>query len=170
MSRTKSAGKHHLSFGRYCDVMSGKHGTSWQPYEALRQAPPVVPPVADGPGVSLISACGDGEPDAYSSTCRYVGKPGTGKISRAETKRSQTLSCALPRDNSPHRQWSPGETRTTNITRHEAEPAFSVARSSLPHPYMRWTQQWIQTMMQIYASAARLRSSGAHSCIRHEKP
>jgi hypothetical protein len=23
-------------------------------------------------------------------------------------------------------------------------------------------------MMQIYASAARLRSSGAHSCIRHE--
>ena len=25
-----------------------------------------------------------------------------------------------------------------------------------------------QTMMQIYASAARLRSSGAHSCIRHE--
>ena len=32
---------------------------------SLRQTPPVVPPVADGRGVSLISACGDGEPDAY---------------------------------------------------------------------------------------------------------
>jgi hypothetical protein len=50
---------------------------------SLRQTPPVVPPVADGPGVSLISACGDGEPDAYS-TRRYVGRPGTDKISRAE--------------------------------------------------------------------------------------
>jgi hypothetical protein len=36
-----------------------------------------------------------------------------------------------------------------------------------PHPCMRWIQG-IRTMMQIYASAARLRSSGAQSFDRHE--
>jgi hypothetical protein len=36
---------------------------------SFRQTPPVVPPVADGPGVSLISACGDGEPDAHTQIC-----------------------------------------------------------------------------------------------------
>src|SRR5215472_10192573 len=128
------------------DVMSGKHGTSWQPYETLRQTPPAVPPVADGRSVSLISACGDGEPDAYS-TRRYVGRgPDKQDQPRGDETITNSLSCAL--------------LETTNITRHEAEPAFSVAQSSLPHPYMRWTQQWIQTMMQIYASAARLRSGG----------
>jgi hypothetical protein len=30
-------------------------------YQGGRQTPSFVPPVADGPGVSLISACGDGE-------------------------------------------------------------------------------------------------------------
>jgi hypothetical protein len=56
------------------------------PYRTFRHTTAVVPPVADGPDVSPISACGDGEPEAI-----------------------HTLE----------------KTRTTNITRHEAEPAFS---------------------------------------------
>jgi hypothetical protein len=53
-----------LSFGRNCDVMSGTHGHILAALRSLRQTPPLVPPVADGPGVSLISACGDGKPEA----------------------------------------------------------------------------------------------------------
>jgi hypothetical protein len=34
----------------------------WQPLRNVRQTLPLVPPVADGPGVSLISDGGDGEP------------------------------------------------------------------------------------------------------------
>src|SRR6516165_7911212 len=56
------------------------------PYEPLGTTTPVVPPVADGPDVSPISACG--------------------------RRRAPEDSHA-------------GEDRTTNITRHEAEPAFS---------------------------------------------
>jgi hypothetical protein len=66
--------------------MSGTHGTSWQPLRTFKHTTPVVPPVADGPGVSPISACGRRRAQGYS---------------HAE------------------------KTRTTNITRHEAEPAFS---------------------------------------------
>src|SRR5215467_9995095 len=77
------------------DVMSGKHGTSWQPYETLRQTPPAVPPVADGRSVSLISACGDGEPDAYS-TRRYVGRgPDKQDQPRGDETITNSLSCAL---------------------------------------------------------------------------
>src|SRR5262249_50898207 len=47
------------------------------------------------------------------------------------------------------------------------EPAFRARRSIAPHPCIRWIQG-IRTMMQIYASAARLRSSGAESFDRHE--
>ena len=85
--RCQEQNRHASSlFGRYRDVMSGTHGTSWQPLRTFRHTTPVVPPVADGPDVSPISACGDGEPEAI-----------------------HTLE----------------KTRTTNITRHEAEPAFS---------------------------------------------
>jgi hypothetical protein len=51
-------------------------------------------------------------------------------------------------------------------TTHEAEPASCGL--SLPHPYMRWDPTADPHHDAIYASAARLRSSGAHSCIRHE--
>jgi len=44
---------------------------------------------------------------------------------------------------------------------------FRLRGSIAPHPCMRWIQG-IRTMMQIYASAARLRSSGAQSFDRHE--
>ena len=44
---------------------------------------------------------------------------------------------------------------------------FRSRGSIAPHPCMRWIQG-IRTMMQIYASAARLRSSGAQSFDRHE--
>ena len=44
---------------------------------------------------------------------------------------------------------------------------FRSRESIAPHPCMRWIQG-IRTMMQIYASAARLRSSGAESFDRHE--
>jgi hypothetical protein len=37
-----------------------------------------------------------------------------------------------------------------------------------PHTLVFGWNLQIQTMMQIYASAAKLRSSGAHSLIRHE--
>ena len=126
---------------------------------SLRQTPPVVPPVADGPGVSLISACGDGEPEAIPHA-RYA-EAGTGKISSAKMKRSQTLSCALPWDNS-HRQWSSGAVqREHNTTRGGARFQWLGHRCHILT--CGGPQQWIQTMMQIYASAARLRSSGAHS-------
>ena len=73
----------------------------------------------------------------------------------------------FPRGDNSHGQWSLGYSQNEeNMTRHEAEPASSGR--SLPRPSMRRTQQWIQTTMQIYASAARLRSSGAHSYMRHE--
>src|SRR5258705_986967 len=45
---------------------------------------------------------------------------------------------------------------------------FRSRGSIAPHPCMRWIQG-IRTMMQIYASAARLRTSGAQSFDRHEK-
>src|SRR5215468_7115154 len=44
---------------------------------------------------------------------------------------------------------------------------FRSRGSIAPHPCMRWIQGF-RTMMQIYASAARLRSSGAQSFDRHE--
>jgi hypothetical protein len=53
--------------------------------------------------------------------------------------------------------------------RYEAEPASSgqvIVATSLYSAGISTVDS--QTMMQIYASAARLRSSGAHSCIRHE--
>jgi len=83
------------------DVMSGKHGTSWQPYETLRQTPPAVPPVADGRSVSLISACGDGEPDTYS-TRRYVGRgPDKQDQPRGDETITNSLSCALLETTAP---------------------------------------------------------------------
>jgi hypothetical protein len=87
-------------FRRHCDVMSATHGTSWQPLRLSRHTPALVPPVADGPGVSPMSACGDGEPEAVHTLER---------------------------------------TTTTNITHDTRRSPLSVARSSLPHPYMRWT-------------------------------
>ena len=56
---------------------------------------------------------------------------------------------------------SPGDRTGQASRQHNTRGSpLSVWRSSLPHPYIRWTQERIQTMMQIYASAARLRSSG----------
>jgi hypothetical protein len=98
------------------------------------------------------------------STRRYVGRPGAPRGD--ETITNSFLRPSLRQQ--PTRQWSPGETRTTNITRHEAEPAFSVAQSSLPHPYMRWTQQWIQTMMQYTHRQRGSEAAVAQSIDRHE--
>jgi hypothetical protein len=65
-----------------------------------------------------------------------------------------------------HRRRSDNAPSLTNINsiRGGARLEWIVATSL----YAVGPQQGIQTMMQIYASAARLRSSGAHSCIRHE--
>jgi hypothetical protein len=63
--------------------------------------------------------------------------------------------------------FAPGTSGT--LTRYEAEPAWSgqvIVATSLYSAGISTVDS--QTMMQIYASAARLRSSGAHSCIRHE--
>ena len=95
-------------------------------------------------------------------TARYLDR--NGMINRAKTGgRSRPPFC--PAGTS---QWAmvPGEFAQRREPRYEAEPASSGR--SLPRPSMRRTQQWIQTTMQIYASAARLRSSGAHSYMRHE--
>ena len=69
MSRTKICNKHlFLSGAQQCDEVPS--APSWQAYQGRRQTPAFVPPVADGPGVSLISACGDGEP-RLSPDARY---------------------------------------------------------------------------------------------------
>jgi hypothetical protein len=63
--------------------------------------------------------------------------------------------------------FAPGTSGT--LTRYEAEPAWSgqvIVATSLYSAGISTVDS--PTMMQIYASAARLRSSGAHSCIRHE--
>jgi len=52
-----------LSFGRYCPCDEREARSLLAALRSLRQTPSVVPPVADGPGVSLISACGDAEPE-----------------------------------------------------------------------------------------------------------
>jgi len=130
MSRAKICKQAPLSFGRCCNVMSRDASYILAAHEALGKLCPFVPPVADGPGVLLISACGRRRARRYSAR--------------------------------------PERTRTTNITRHEAEPAFSGSVIVATSLHAVEPQQWIQTMMQIYASAARLRSSGAHPCIRHQ--
>jgi hypothetical protein len=104
--------------------MSGKHGTSWQPYEALGRLRPRSAR-RGRPGCFADLSLRRRRARRYS-TRRYT-EPGIGKISRARRSDYKLfLSFALPRDKS-HRQWSPGEIRTTNIRRHEAEPAFSGA-------------------------------------------
>jgi hypothetical protein len=62
---------------------------------------------------------------------------------------------------SPRLFRTPGEDpyNEHNITRHEAEPAFSGSVIVATSLHAVDPQQWIQTMMQIYASAARLRST-----------
>src|SRR5262249_3609375 len=52
-----------LSFGRYCPCDEREARYILAALRSLRQTPPVVPPVADGPGVSLASTCGDAEPE-----------------------------------------------------------------------------------------------------------
>ena len=85
---------------------------------SLRQTPPV----ADGPGVSLIAVCGDGEPQAIAHA-RCARPEEADPPHEDEAITSSFLR--LPQDNS-HRQWSPGEEPyNENITRHEVEPAFS---------------------------------------------
>ena len=64
MSRAKICRQAPLSFGRYCPCDEREARYILAALRSLRQTPPVVPPVADGPGVSLISACGDGKPEA----------------------------------------------------------------------------------------------------------
>jgi hypothetical protein len=53
--------------------------------------------------------------------------------------------------------------RTRNAIRHEAEPAFLGGDHAIiaPHPCMRWGPVGSRTMMQLYASVAKLRSSGS---------
>src|SRR5215510_13966765 len=101
MSRAKSAGKHHLSFGRYWRCDERKAWYILAALRTLRQTPPAVPPVADGRSVSLISACGDGEPDAYS-TRRYVGRgPDKQDQPRGDETITNSLSCALLETTAP---------------------------------------------------------------------
>src|SRR5262249_43354179 len=83
------------------DVMSGKHGTSWQPYETLRQTPPAVPPVADGRSVSLISACGDGDPKAYATRRDEKPAPAQQHQPRQTAHTPKSLSCALLETTAP---------------------------------------------------------------------
>jgi hypothetical protein len=72
----------------------------------------------------------------------------------------------------PPGQQPMGNGSLANVTQREHDTRRSplLQWRSLPRPSMRRTQQWIQTMMQIYASAARLRSGGAHSYIRYKNP
>jgi hypothetical protein len=86
-------------------------------------------------------------------------------ICKCQSRRGGFNRCSCPIDRSPQFD--------NKVTRHEAEPASSRTRVIsweiiVPHTLVFGWTNWIQTMMQIYASAAKLRSSGAHSLIRHE--
>ena len=96
---------------------------------SLRQTLPCVPPVADGPDVSLISPAATESPMAFHM--QICG----GRNRQDQPREDETITnfCTRPWHNS-HPEWSPGGIRTTNITLHERS-TLSVARSSLPHPY-----------------------------------
>jgi len=53
MSRAKSGGKHLFLSDATARWWAWTHGHILAALRSLRQTPPVVPPVADGPGVSL---------------------------------------------------------------------------------------------------------------------
>ncbi len=158
-----------LFFGRYRDVMSGD---AWYILAALRTSrhtAPVVPPVADGPGVSADLSVRRRRAPTPIPHADTWGARNRAQISRAETKRSQTLSCALPWGNSPpsamvSRRDPYNEHNTTRGgARFQCDLVIVVTSLHAVDPTVG-----IQTMMQIYASAARLRSSGAQSIDRHE--
>jgi len=162
MSRTKYVTT-PLSFRRLVSVMR-QHETasvpSWQAYQGCGKLRPSFRSSRTAPGVSLIFGS--------ATEMRTVPRRTIPEIATARStapRRDYHNPPFLPRGTTAMGN-GPWGTCTTKRTRHEAEPASSGR--SLPRPSMRWTQQWIQTMMQIYASTARLRSSGAHSYIRHE--
>src|SRR5689334_20432399 len=119
--KNKMCDKHpaSLSFRRCRGLITEKE--SWtrgdpllEAHEDLRQTLPVVPPVADGPGVSMITR-------PAATEARQPLR--TGEDQRWKMRRSQTRSLATRWDNR-HAKGPPRKepTCTTKITRHEAEP------------------------------------------------